>query len=381
LLASYSSDEEINFSIDSYQEFNDNELTTANPFVLGLWSDMYTVIYKANAILEGLEGSTKITEALRKQLTGEAKFVRSFAYFYLTNLYGDVPLITATNYKTNVEQGRNTRNEVYQLIITDLKDAQALLSADYSYSQEERVRANQSAATTLLARTYLYTSDWINAETEATKVIEKSLYALEPDLDLVFKKNSAESILQFHTSYVPNDYFAFTVFDGGPTEGALRDTFVAEFEPDDQRLLKWVQTIDVNNITYFFPGKYKVFAEGEEYSTVLRLAELYLIRAEARAQQDNLAEAQDDINVIRNRASLGNTTATNKEDLLLAIENERKVELFTEHGHRWLDLKRTNRVDDIISSIKGEFWQPTDALYPIPKSQILNSSILQNPGY
>jgi starch-binding outer membrane protein, SusD/RagB family len=121
-----------------------------------------------------------------------------------------------------------------------------------------------------------------------------------------------------------------------------------------------------------------------EYSTLLRLAEQYLIRSEARAQQNNIAGAQQDINVIRARAGLTATTANDKASLLMAIEQERKVELFTEHGHRWLDLKRTGRAEVILAPIKGSNWQPTDVLYPIPQYQILNDPAMnnaQNPGY
>ena len=115
---------------------------------------------------------------------------------------------------------------------------------------------------------------------------------------------------------------------------------------------------------------------------VLRLAEQYLIRAEARAQQNNISGSQSDLNLIRNRAGLVNTAANDKTALLTAIEHERQVELFTEWGHRWLDLKRTNRADAVLGPIKAPNWQPTDMLYPIPQTQIANDpNVHQNPGY
>jgi hypothetical protein len=114
------------------------------------------------------------------------------------------------------------------------------------------------------------------------------------------------------------------------------------------------------------------------------LAEQYLIRAEARAQLGNVAGAQSDINSIRTRAGLTNTLATDKNSLLLAIEQERKVELFVEQAHRWLDLIRTGRADVILAPTKGSSWVSTDSLYPIPQSQITNDPGMmgaQNPGY
>ena len=115
---------------------------------------------------------------------------------------------------------------------------------------------------------------------------------------------------------------------------------------------------------------------------VLRLAEQYLIRAEARAQQNNISGAQSDVNVIRNRAGLANTTATTQGTLLSAIEHERQIELFAEWGHRWMDLKRTNRADAILGPLKSSNWQSSDVLFPIPLTQIQNDpNFTQNSGY
>jgi hypothetical protein len=119
---------------------------------------------------------------------------------------------------------------------------------------------------------------------------------------------------------------------------------------------------------------------------VFRLAEQYLIRAEARAQQDNLIEAISDLDVLRNRAGISlikNTTpGISKTNLLLAIEKERQVELFAEWGHRWLDLKRTNRADIVLAPTKSK-WSKDDTLYPIPTSEFNKNPRLgdQNPGY
>jgi hypothetical protein len=137
--------------------------------------------------------------------------------------------------------------------------------------------------------------------------------------------------------------------------------------------------------TYYFPYKYKIrtgYTPLNEYYTVLRLAEQYLIRAEARVYINDFAGAKADINTIRTRAGLSNTSASDKASLLLAIEQERRIELFVEWGHRWLDLKRTGRASAILAPLKGADWQSTDILWPIPQSQInTNPSLIQNPGY
>jgi hypothetical protein len=159
------------------------------------------------------------------------------------------------------------------------------------------------------------------------------------------------------------------------------------FESGDERKNAWIKSTTINGITYNFPYKYKVRttaagAPKAEYNMVLRLGEQYLIRAEARARQGNIPGAQSDLNAIRARAGLLNTPAGDKASLLLAIENERRVELFSEWGHRWFDLKRTGRANSILVVEKSPNWQSTDALYPIPQNEIATNPLLtQNAGY
>jgi hypothetical protein len=118
---------------------------------------------------------------------------------------------------------------------------------------------------------------------------------------------------------------------------------------------------------------------------VLRLGELFLIRAEARAQQNNLQSALSDLNVIRKRAGLPNVNVNGKDSLLLSILHERQVELFAEWGHRWFDLKRTGNIDRIMNLVtpqKGGIWKTTSRLFPLPEGDIeKNNNLNQNPGY
>jgi hypothetical protein len=386
-LTSLASDEQTNYYASTpaitaeIQQFNDNSLAANNSYILGLWSEMYKVIYKTTAVIEGLSSSTRVTEGLKRQLMGEAKFVRAFCNFYLVNLFGDVPLVTTTDYRTNSEIARTPAAKVYQQIFSDLTDAQGLLVNDYTYSSKERVRANRGAATALLARTYLYVGDWANAEAQATQIITNpDQYSLVANLNDVSRKNNEEVILQFwnnEASY-PNDFNTFYVFYY-PFYGALTDKLINGFEASDNRRTLWIGF----DSGFYFPTKYSSFYPGVEYSIVLRVAEQYLIRAEARAQQNNLLGAKDDIAVIRNRAGLGEVPANDQAALLLAIEQERRSELFTEWGHRWFDLKRTKRANAVLSSMKSQ-WVSTAVLFPIPESEIRNNVALknsQNPGY
>ena len=305
----------------------------------------------------------------------------------MINLWGDVPLITSTHFEENRLIPRTPILNVYEFVIQDLKEAQGLLAEGYAHAAGERVRVNKGVATALLARVYLYMEDWGNAEVQSTAVIENPLYILKVDLNTVFLKNDTEAIWQLKPLFRGNTNEAeIFILTGRPDFTALSDFVYNAFEAGDERKSNWTGTFTNETGAWNFPYKYKIKSDPDpdnatEYSMVLRLAEQYLIRAEARAQQGNLTGAQEDLNMIRNRAGLENTTAVTKVGLLDAILQERQVELFTEWGHRWLDLKRTGRADAILSSIKPG-WQSTSILWPIPQQEIDNNpNLKQNEGY
>lgn len=389
-----------------------NQLSNLNSSSVDFWWTIYPIIYIANDAIEGLIRSTKLKVDAKQQLIGEAKFIRAFCYFYLVNLYGDVPLALSKDYKVNALLYRSPKKDVYEQIINDLKDAQSLLSdkyikADavtpYSSGAEERVRPSKWAATALLARTYLYVEDWINAEAQASTLLSNStLFGLEM-LNDVFMKNSKEAIWQLQpvgtetSSNTPEGRLFIIPFSGPDSNFPvyLSSDIVKAFQKNDQRAVlgNWVGRViykasQIQDDTVYFPYKYKIGATNtstQEYSMVLRLGEQFLIRAEARAQQNNISGAQADLNVIRTRAGLGSTSANDKTSLLAAVQQERRLELFTEWGHRWFDLKRTNTIDDIMTPIclqKGGAWNSNWSLYPIILSELeKNPNLKQNQGY
>lgn len=386
--AGMASDELYYYTNDLKQEFLKNEISSSNHDLLSnlFWIPAYKYIYAANACIEGLGNSKDLTPATKQQLTGEAKFIRAYCYFYLVNLFGDVPLVTTTNYNDNSLLARTPQSEIYDQIVADLSDAKNLMNA--SYPTSDRVRPNKWAATALLARTYLYKGEWQKAEQESASVISSGAYSLQQNLNDVFLKESTETIFQIQpgasniNSWEGNIIIPASA-NTTPTY-LLTTSILNSFEAGDLRRANWVQSRTFSGQTYYYPFKYKVErnATATEYYVYLRLAEQYLIRTEARAQQGNISGSKDDINIIRNRAGLGNTSANDKASLLLAIEKERQTELFAEWGHRWFDLKRTNRVNAIIGALKPASWQSTDALWPIPTIQInLNPTLTQNPGY
>jgi hypothetical protein len=365
------------------------------------WGNAYTYIYTCNSAIEGITNSTGLSNAVRQQLLGEAKFMRGFFYFYLVNLYGDVPLALTSDYKSISVLKRDATLQVYQQIIADLTDAETLLSTVFVDGSlvgttTERTRPTKWAAEALLARVYLYTADYPDAEKAATDVINNSSLFELASLDSVFLKNSSEAIWQLQpvTTGITNtqDGEFFIMPATGPSSANfvyLTDSLLASFEDSDQRKTNWIDSITANNFTYYFPFKYKVnevAADVSEYLMMIRLGEQYLIRAEARIQQGNIGGGLLDLNTIRVRAGLSDYAgATDQTSVLNALLHERRVELFTELGQRWLDLKRTSTVDVTMTGIapeKGNSWESYQQLYPLLTTDIQKDpNLVQNSGY
>lgn len=372
------------------------------------WTSVYNAIFRVNAIIEGINGSNKLTANVKNHLLGEAYFMRAFFYFHLVNVFGDVPLVLTTDYKVNALLPRTAAATVYEQIIKDLTEARSLLNdkylgGDIEKVSTERVRPNKTVATALLARVYLYTGNHQQAIEQASSVIDNhAMYELEP-VDKVFLKQSREAIWQLqpvNTGFNTRDGQIFILPSTGPQGGKpfhLSKQLLDAFYPGDARRKNWVDSVILAGTTLYYPYKYKkglVYdnaitstAQMTEYTMAIRLAEMYLIRAEARLLQNNDANGTiEDINAIRSRAGLGNYTGPGgKEELLKEILRQRQVELFTEWGHRWFDLKRSGKVDEVmkvVTPLKGGVWEPFKKLLPIPLSELdKNPKLVQTTGY
>ncbi|SDX33949.1 RagB/SusD family nutrient uptake outer membrane protein [Aequorivita viscosa] len=369
------------------ESFYLHQILPSNNSLKSVWEVPYNIIFATNGILEGIEASTELPQELKNQLRGEALFVRGLCHFYLVNYFGDIPYISTTNYIENSKVRRLPSNKVYENIITDLTEAKNLLGNEYISS--DRVRPNKMVISSLLSRVYLYRQDWNNAALESSNVINNSSYfAIEPDLNKVFLKESSSTIWQFRPKY-EGDYTlegSIYIFTSAPPPlTALNSELVLQMEQGDLRRINWIGEVSDGSEIWYFPYKYKqndYTTASAEYSIVFRLEEQFLIRAEARAMLGDISGAQLDLNKIRNRAGLQNTQATTSQQLKEAVIKERKVELFTEFGHRWFDLRRTGKADEVLSPIKSG-WRNTDVLLPIPESELtLNPNLNpQNPGY
>ncbi|MGQ2981863.1 RagB/SusD family nutrient uptake outer membrane protein [Flavobacterium sp.] len=385
LLGSYSDElQTYNTGLLEFQFFQ-NSLIATNTDVSTLWNGSYNLIYASNAILEGLENSTAISQNDKDRLSGEALFLRAYIHFHLLNLFGEIPYVTTTDYTVNATIAKLPQLQVYALLIADLEQAKALLPVNQS---QPNVRAGLDAVKSLLARIHLYTANWEGAQAEASSVISSANLTWVESLDDVFLKGSTGTIWQLMPTQegLPTQEgqsFIFTM--GPPPNRALNLQLINAFEPGDLRRDHWIGSATDGNETWYYPYKYKQSAPeaaSSEYSILFRLEEMYLIRAEARAHLGDTAGTKEDINKIRSRASLADTPAISEQQLIAAILQERRIELFSELGHRFFDLKRTGQINAALAGVKPG-WDPTDIVWPIPESELLlNPNLLpQNSGY
>lgn len=386
LMSNYSDELLFHGSNTDLEAFYNHSVNPSNGNLATLWSTSYSQIYATNNFLEGLANSQLINQTDKDRLQGEALFIRAFIHFYLLNIFGDIPYIQTTDYTVNRVVSRMPQLEVWQMIKADLLRAETLIPDQYPTT--ERVVPNKATVKAMLARVALYTENWTDAVVYTTAVIENPLYVWQSNLASEFLKDNPAIIWALHpgrTGFNTLDAKTFVSSLTPPIKSTLSPDFVNTFETGDGRRTVWIRTVKKGTASWFQPYKYKktgVTTPSQEYTILFRLAELYLIRAEARAHTRDEIGAAQDIDKVRTRAGLPPTTASGQANLLKAIAQERKFELFTEQGHRWLDLKRTGQADIVLGPIKPN-WTATQVVLPIPETELLlNQNLLpQNPGY
>ncbi|SHL80656.1 RagB/SusD family nutrient uptake outer membrane protein [Chryseobacterium polytrichastri] len=384
--------DELNYTgtTEDMSGFYTNSLNSGNSIIYrDFWRYPYETIYQANACMEGLLKSTAVTPSLKTQLLGEAYFIRAFCYYYLVNLFGDVPLVKTTDFELNAKVSRTGRTEVIGSIIDDLQQARKMLSV--AYPTAGRLRVNSYTATAFLNRMYVEQQNWPLVEQTAGEILNSKMYALETDLSKTFLIASNEAFweLAFPDASTFNTIEASRFIPGASASVVPSFTLTSglynSFEAGDLRKASWIGSKMVGGTTYYYPYKYKVrgAAVKSEHCIVFRLPEIYLNRAEARIHLNNVPGALSDLNRVRYRANpswppLSSSDATVVET---AVQKERRIEYFAEWGHRWFDLKRTGHLDDVLSPLKST-WKPSAGLFPIPSAEILvNQNLTQNPGY
>lgn len=364
------------------QQFIDHNVKADNATVSGIWLAIYTTINRANYVIAKLPGVTDatLTTAERNQLLGEAYFIRALCYFDLARTWGGVQIVTTPTISATDKNGikRSTLEQTYAQVLSDLNTAEPLLPLP---TAQNPVRANKETVYALKARYYLYQKDWTNAENYATLVLgDTQNYSLLKPYSAWFANNvvgTKESVFELAYSatytnghrgqwqppansgtrqWAPNSTFLALVND--PTIGGNRSALVA----------KTSAGLWYGNLYYRSPATDPAY--------IIRIAEEYLIRAEARAQLNKLDDSRVDLNAVRDRAGLTATAAVSQADILLAIENERRIE-FALEGHRWFDLVRTGRAAAVLGVTDTK-----KNILPIPVDQLnVDPALTQNPGY
>lgn len=365
-----------------YKSFYDGSVTSANSAVGSLWNATYKQIYIVNNVMEGLSASQGVSENVKNQLFGEALAIRGILHFYLTQTFGAIPYIKVTDYEINKKVSKVNQTEVMQQAIADLKKAETLLNE--SYPSSERVRINKTVVQAFLARLFLYTENWQLAKYYSEMVMSNPLYELDV-LNNVFLKQSKSAIWQFKPEVaVKNTSEAESyIFEVLPPKYSRASLFLTEsFEHGDLRKDLWLNFIDGTENACAFKYKLKGnTAPSKEYSVIIRLEEMYLIAAEAAAELNDLETCTMLLNAIRSRVELPLISVSDKNGAINALLKERRSELFCEFGHRFYDLKRKNRLNDLL--LAKPFWQKYFDKLPLPENELsLNDNLLpQNLGY
>jgi hypothetical protein len=379
-----------NGTFTQYQELGTKQITSANASVSTLWSALYETIYIANFILERLPNVEGVRTSERNQVMGEAHFIRGYCYFIAAYSFGAVPLVTTTPVDDNRNIGRTDKEAILDFALADYNAALGLMPT----KPVSTAFAGEYALQSALARFHLYRGNWADAETYASNVINSKQYSLDTLFsDVVTKDFPSESILEG----------AYTLTDDPGTDGnvGLNNIFVSrrELVPSNPAVVALASNesgdrfssikFDANNLKGNDNGwsvaKYGTADQDNNNVMFFRLGEIYLIRAEARAQLERVTgdnSAQSDINVLRKRAKAPAVTAVTKPQMIQIIENERLYELAFE-GHRWYDLVRTGRARAVMSAFSTN-WQDKYEVWPVPQREIQNNPALvgnQNPGY
>ena len=402
----------------SKSEYDDFTLTSNNEHLQGYWDVSYSLIQKSNDIITFL-AAANIDAAKKNQYKGEAEVLRALAYFNLVRLYGGVPLVVERfkNINDSYQKGRNTVDEVYAQIITDLSDAQTLLVTNRN-TGDNSGRADKGIATSLLGNAYLTQKKYPEAATEFKKVIDMGEYSLMPNYPDLFKtgqQGNSETIWQaYYAAGISGSGSSFPNYSAPlNSEDVLIQTGLAfGWNQPTSDIQKAYELKDVRRSVIsdgftksgvYYPYKYinsyvDIAAgtgdgnSGKDWY-ILRYADVLLMYAEAVNETQGPATAFSSINLVRIRAGLDPLATTlTKDQFREAVYLEERRESPFE-GHRWFDLVRTGRVVAVMNAKVKPLSDPNNIglaspinehhlLLPIPSIvRAIAPKVSQNPGY
>jgi starch-binding outer membrane protein, SusD/RagB family len=368
-----------NGTLSQYLQLDQNAIPADNVTTVAAYQGIYRAINSANSIIAAVPGvqDPLLTQVEKDKILGEAYFIRALGYFDLGRGWGGVQiqLEPTENFESLKGVKRSTLEQTYDQVLADLTKAEQLVPEDAT----TRNRVQKSAVRALRARLHLYRKQWADAAAYATQVIDNPKYSLVVPYKTFFTAPflSPESVLEL--AFSVNDRNSFWnlwypsslggQFTLKPSAGIVEKLNNPNIGGSRNALL-------AGGGASVYGTLYNTFATSTDPAYLIRIAELYLIRAEARAQLNDLAGAVADLNKVMARAGVPQLLEAGKENLLLAIEEENSVE-FAFEGHRWFDLVRTGRAGAVLGLTNTNYW-----LFPIPYQDVLSDpDVTQNPGY
>lgn len=368
-------------------EVDNNAILANNVLISRYFAGPYTYIQRANDIEEIVNKSATIADIRKKEILGEIRYMRAHGYYKLVTLFGGVPIVLNRDIKP---VPRNTEAEVYTQIITDLEYAK-----DNAKGFSDNTKISKEAAKALLARVYLIKGDnasLIKAKQLADEVINGGKFTLSNNYNDIWNLGGNEHIFFINTIITEGDmgqgfFVQHPDMPGsGRAELPVDQSLVNAYEPGDQRKAASIEEInDGDALDGWYCKKFRFVDEGTDKYFISRIAEMYLISAEAsfRISNNNTdVDALNRINAVRIKRGLAALTSIDEQKIL----QERRVE-FAFEGLRWLDMKRFKSTTNPAKSVAQVYVEAkgrsiNDLLYPIPQQQRdVNNLLTQNPGY
>lgn len=371
-------------SNNGLMEYYQNTVIDSNPVVSTYWTNAYQKVYMTNAIIEGIEASNTISGEERNRILAEALLIRSVLFFYLQQIYGDIPYPVTTNYQINQTMSKTPSLEVLERIESDLEDA--IPGLKDAYRNPERIFPNKKAAQLMLAKTLMTEKKYGEAEQILKEIIQSPLYAIQNDITKVFDKSGTHILWQLKprntggsTKEIQSYYFTASA----PVNIALSEDLVSSFPTGDLRRQNWITSLTVGTNTWYRANKYKALSNNTtEYSIVFRIEEAYLLLAESLVQQGKTLEAVSYLNKIRQRSNLpALSNSVSQQVFIDELIKENRREFFTEMGNRFFVLKRLGKLESLIT-VKSN-WKAYFQNWPLPQKELLLNPNMnpQNQGY
>lgn len=381
-----------------------------------VWQNDYEGVFRANLIIQEV-GKIKMDETARDRMVGEGRFLRAYYYWQLTTLFGEVPLITEADPSDpkKAAVGKSSVDDIYNLIIDDLKQAIDVLPV--SYDSKNAGHVTKGAAEALLGKVYLYAKNYPLAEEALHNVITSNTYQLIPDFSqLLITDNNAESLFEIQFADIAGQGSDRVVNDYPQGQGGYANLLPSQALVDAFEDYSGSTAINGKDPRLF----YSIFREGDPYDAVspefkqawtptgyarkkgmfpvirqnnsnsgrnfplIRYADVLLMYAEAANENDHPAEAIDAINEVRQRVGMPDLPTAqfptgSKSEIFAAIVHERQVELAFEY-HRLNDLRRWGLAEQQLGSVG--YQSPRHRYFPIPQQELnTNPQLTQNEGY